>query len=175
METTMNFRFPISPSFSITGQPISRLISGDVSEGYGERIELFNAVLDKLASIHTGHAKARAIALASQTGGPAFTLYLRNFGIEEYRYSDDPTERMYNLRIAQCEKIIRAQVKRAGSALLSLRGGNDLLDEFLGWGEPIFTGQSENWHVLAVELIQAAKAIVIFANDISPAIIHLLL
>jgi hypothetical protein len=168
----MSFNFPISPNFSITGQPIAHLIKGDVPVDYYKRVELFDAVLDKYASIHVGHEKARANALASQTGGSGFTLYLRNFGIEEYRYSDDPTERMYNFRFAQFEKMIQELVKRAGSALFSLCGGNDQLDEFLGRGKPVFTGQSQNWHALAVELIQAAKAIVIFANDMSPGLLE---
>ena len=89
----MNFRFPISPNFSITGQPISRLISGDLPAEYHQRIELLDAVFDKFEAVHEAHEQARAIVLASQQGGPSFALYLRNFGVEEFRYSDDPHAR----------------------------------------------------------------------------------
>jgi hypothetical protein len=85
----MNFRFPISPNFSITGQPISRPISGDLPAEYHQRIELLDAVFDKFEAVHEAHEQARAIVLASQQGGPSFALYLRNFEVEEFRYSDD--------------------------------------------------------------------------------------
>jgi hypothetical protein len=164
---SMNFRFPISPNFSITGQPISRLISGDLPAEYHQRIELLDAVFDKFEAVHEAHEQARAIVLASQQGGPSFALYLRNFGVEEFRYSDDPTERIYDFRSAQFEEMLRKNAEQAGLAFLSLRGGNDRLDEFLGHTRPVFTGRSENWRDLVSELIAAAKVIVIVASGVS--------
>lgn len=163
----MNFRFPISPNFSITGQPISRLISGDLPAEYQQRIELLDAVFDKFEAVHEAHEQARAIVLASQQGGPSFALYLRNFAVEEFRYSDDPTERIYDFRSAQFEEMLRKKVEQTGLTLLSLRGGNDRLDEFLGRTGPVFTGCSENWRDLVSELIAAAKVIVIVASGVS--------
>jgi hypothetical protein len=63
--------------------------------------------------------------------------------------------------------MLRKNAEQAGLAFLSLRGGNDRLDEFLGHTRPVFTGRSENWRDLVSELIAAAKVIVIVASGVS--------
>ena len=71
--------------------------------------------------------------MASQEGGPGFVLYLRNFGIEEAQAPHPGIERMYDMRAVEFEKSIAAHSGAAGLTMVSLRGGNDALDEFLGF------------------------------------------
>jgi tetratricopeptide (TPR) repeat protein len=57
-------------------------------------------------------------------------------------------------------------------SMLSLRGGNDPLDEMLGFALPFFTGQLENWRSIASELISAASAIVIVASEMTHGLLE---
>ena len=166
----MSFRFPISPTLSITAQPIARLIRADLPASHEERLQLFTTVLDKYHSVRGGHEAARRAAIESQQGGPGFVLFLRNFGIEQLADPVAGVERIHDFFTATLVQGVRSEVQAAGLAVLSLRGGNDVLDELLGYGMPIFTGQLDNWRAIASELMDAAAAIVIVASELTPGL-----
>jgi tetratricopeptide (TPR) repeat protein len=166
----MSFRFPISPNLSITAQPIARLIRADLPASHEERLQLFAAVLDKYHSVREGHEAARRAAVESQQGGPGFVLFLRNFASEQLADAAAGIERIHDFYTAALVQGVRSEVQAAGLAMLSLRGGNDVLDELLGYGLPVFTGQLGNWRAIASELIDAAAAIVIVASELTPGL-----
>lgn len=157
--------------FGMAEVPIGRLINGDVPDDDEERWQMVEAPRSHIRRMLDEHTRAQQALRACRDSGRPFVLYLRSFS------SELRTERSRGAILSTFTPVpllfqqsLQQLLASDGIPVVKLHGGSDGLVSGLVTDALVLSTHARNWEATAVELIDAAAAIVFVISEMSPGV-----
>jgi tetratricopeptide (TPR) repeat protein len=159
--------------FGVDEDAVGRLINGDLPTDDEERWRIVDAPRYRIQKLFNEHLSAQAALRDCLDSGKPFVLFLRSFS-SEYRGTriggDYATQ--FSMHSVSFQQWLKFHLEKEKIPIIKLQGGSDSLLSDYGDEAKVLSTHSDNWKMVAAELVQAASVIVFLVSHMTAGVVE---
>jgi hypothetical protein len=159
--------------FGADEDAVGRLINGDLPTDDEERWRMVDAPRYRIQKLFDEHLRAQAALLDCQGAGKPFVLFLRSFSSE---YSGNRIDRVvatqFSMHSVNFQQWLKFHLAKDKIPIIKLQGGADSFLSDSGDEAKVLSTHSDNWKLVAAELVQASSSIVFLISHMTAGVVE---